>query len=200
MRELTDAQIREIRKYETIYREFPRYGLEHGVRREQVEEYLATLDPAWSLLDVGCGRGEVLEWAYDLGIQHVYGVEPVYLLRKPNVHCAVAWDLPFEDGIFDVVTCFDVMEHLLEDDAEPTLRELNRVARHQVALTISNRPDQWGVMAGVGTLHVNLKPYEEWDMLIREHIHGKVERRPGVEHLNEMWVITREVPDEPDGR
>lgn len=69
------------------------------------------------LLDVGCSRGYLLEAARDRGWE-VAGVElnrnavEVARSRGLEVHCGELPDAPFGPESFDVVTGFDVIEHV----------------------------------------------------------------------------------------
>lgn len=125
-----------------------------------------------SLLDVGTGRGETLEIARKFGLSPVTGTEVVPALLRAGVVYAEAHALPFPDGHFDTVTCFDVLEHLVAADTEAALAELRRVARR---LVIVSAADFSHVVDGV-QLHPNRRPYDEWDALIRRHIGGAVTR------------------------
>lgn len=153
------ARTAEIAKYPTVYAD-PAYRM-GDARRAAAERELHGL--TGSLLDVGCGRGEVLEIARRQGLGPVKGTEVVPALVGGDVVRAEAHALPFPDDAFDHVTCFDVLEHLTPADTEPVLRELARVARKTITVTAADYPHEWG---GVD-LHVNRRPYEEWDRLLR---------------------------------
>jgi SAM-dependent methyltransferase len=49
-------------------------------------------------------------------------------------------DLPFPNRSFDVVGCFEVLEHLPGDLPRRALSELARVARHAVVLSVPHEP------------------------------------------------------------
>ena len=116
------------------------------------------------LLDVGCGRGEVLDLARALGYWPVQGAEIVEALcvSRADVVLATADDLPWPDGHWHDVTCFDVLEHLPEHAIGPTLAELDRVCCDTITLTISCRPDSQGPALGIGSLHLTVWPPEQW--------------------------------------
>jgi SAM-dependent methyltransferase len=138
-----------------------------------------------SLLDVGCGRGELLDIAEGFGLESK-GVEVVPdLIDGERVMYGEAYALPFPDKSFDHVTMFDVMEHLLPEDAERTVRELARVARQTVTIAISNVSD---VRHGV-ELHINRRPYEDWDRDLRRWVRGEWEWRAGRNHVSETWAL-----------
>jgi ubiquinone/menaquinone biosynthesis C-methylase UbiE len=139
-----------------------------------------------SLLDVGCGRGEVLRLAQDMGLSPVNGTEVVPALMGPGIVYAEAHDLPFPDRSYDHVTCFDVLEHLTPDDTVPALRELERVARRTVTVTVADYPH---VFRGVD-LHVNRRPYREWQALL-EQLFGARLKFMGAAGASESWRITR---------
>lgn len=108
-----------------------------------------------SLLDVGCGRGELIDFADTMG-WFVRGWEVVdYLCEKPKV-CLLsegAHHLPEEDSSWDAVFCLDVMEHLLEDDVPAVLAELWRVTRFRLCLTVAMFESVY---------HITVKPKEWW--------------------------------------
>ena len=73
-------------------------------------------------LDVGCGAGlSLIRLAGHREISRVVGLEPdpgaLRLARRHRGFKVVqgsALDLPFPDSCFDVITCFDVLQHLPE--------------------------------------------------------------------------------------
>jgi SAM-dependent methyltransferase len=73
--------------------------------------------PDTRILDLGCGRGGLVELLYR-EVALAAGVDPDFLSlaqhRQPAVHRAVATAgrLPFPDGCFDLVLCVWVLEHL----------------------------------------------------------------------------------------
>lgn len=153
----------EIQAYVQAYRS-PRYAM--GARRQQrVQAILAALPSRGSLLDVSTGRGETLRFADALGFSPVAGTEVVPALVGGRVSYAEAHALPFADGTFDHVTCFDVLEHLVEDDIRPALRQMLRVARVSVTVSASELPSTFG--AG-RDLHISRRPLAQWLAVMRE--------------------------------
>ena len=164
----TAAQSRqsEVARYEQAYLN-PHYRL--GDRRAvHIHEHLRRI-PKESLLDVSTGRGEVLHMARDMGFAPGMGTEAVpYLCDGETVLPALAHDLPFPDASFDVVTMFDVMEHLLPEDTCLVCEELRRVARHRVLLTVCNEPSTFG--GDGGDLHINRREsYSAWHDELSDH-------------------------------
>jgi hypothetical protein len=135
-----------------------------GVRRKSdVLRILNGLDKT-SLIDVGTGRGETLDMAHNIGFEIVAGTEVVPDLCGGRVIFAKSIDLPFEDSCSDYVTCFDVLEHLIEEDLIPTIQEMFRVCRKSIIFSCSEQPS---VYDGV-ELHISKRPKKEWEKLIKK--------------------------------
>ena len=85
------------------------------------DPYLNTLESArmtGRLLDVGCATGEFLTAAKARGWE-IYGVEPSTIAARyaeqvtgATIHPGTIDTVPFADGSFDVVTLWDVIEHV----------------------------------------------------------------------------------------
>ncbi len=189
MKHLNDtARQIERAKYERIYK-LPDYKM-GAARLLDAQDDVRGLPFRTSYLDVGCGRGEMLDFAEAEGFVRVQGVEAVpYLCDGGRVIQADAWDLPFKDREFSAVSMFDVIEHLLPADEISVLEELKRVAFRRVILTANNRPSR---SLGV-ELHINTKPYETWDEIFREVFNGwTVNWKPGKRYVSETWEMLRQ--------
>jgi SAM-dependent methyltransferase len=111
-----------------------RYAADHPGWRPATHVYwqrvAALLTPVSRVLDVGCGRGGVLE-----DLQHraglAVGLDPdrasLQEHRAPALHrvCGLSEALPCPDGTFDLVCCSWVLEHL--PDPRRALAEVGRV-------------------------------------------------------------------------
>lgn len=178
------ARQAEIQRYERAY-ENPAYRLGDR-RRQHIEKHLARI-PKGSLLDVSTGRAETLQIARNLGHDPVLGTEAVAdLCDGKNVVNALVHALPFKDTSFDTVTMFDVMEHLLPADTEAACRELKRVAKNRVLLTVCNRPH---IFNGEN-LHINTRAsYEAWHEELADHFDASVIRHGSEGSISEMFEV-----------
>ena len=91
------------------------------------------------VLDVGSADGPSVGWLRGAAQHASLDVDPRGLGR--NGVCGSALALPFEDGSFDVVAAFDVVEHCDPEDA--ALREIARVLAPGGRLLMSVPAYQW---------------------------------------------------------
>lgn len=108
------------------------------------------------LVDVGCGRGELLVEALRAGAARAVGVEyapaAVALARRTlaaahagpgaQVRLADARALPLPDGSADVLTLLDVIEHLSPTELDGALGEALRVLRPGGRLLVHTMPNR----------------------------------------------------------
>jgi ubiquinone/menaquinone biosynthesis C-methylase UbiE len=104
--------------------------------------------PRARILDVGCGTGEYVRRANELGFI-ASGLEPADAMRaiaintNPNasIISGIATDLPYPDESFDLVICIEVLRYLDRSDIRQALCELRRVLRPggTMFLTMVNR-------------------------------------------------------------
>lgn len=101
----------------------------------------AGLRPGEVLVDIGTGRGELLALALQSGAARAIGLEyseaAVALTHQTlsaqgvsaEVLLADARAVPLADGLADLVTLLDVVEHLSADELARALREARRILR-----------------------------------------------------------------------
>lgn len=131
------------------------------------------------LLDVGCGKGFLLEYAekfyetYGMDVSEYAVDEARRRLRRTKLCTGDATRLGFDSGYFDIVTCFDLWEHL--EDPDLAIRECNRVLA-QNGLLIASVPNtealgrSWKKEMWHGSrdpTHVSLLSGQEWAELAR---------------------------------
>ena len=106
------------------------------------------------ILDVGCGTGANLIMLSKYGDAEGVDVseDALAFCRErglDRLKLGAAEELPYEDGTFDLVTAFDVVEHM--DDDLACLREMRRVLRPggRVLLFVPTFMFLWGVQDDV---------------------------------------------------
>lgn len=133
------------------------FGREYTDRndREQPERVAAwrrVLDgiaPA-RVLEVGCNVGWNLQYLERLGVRELYGIEPQpgaverARQRRPayNVLHGTAFDLPFRDGLFDLVFTSGVLIHIAPDALGRALDEIARVSRRWIVAIEYDHPSE----------------------------------------------------------
>ncbi|MCI0428849.1 MAG: class I SAM-dependent methyltransferase [Nitrospiraceae bacterium] len=113
------------------------YGLTPDyLERIQVVESLLP-DDTTSILDVGCGKGDVLNAIHEVQPNiRLLGVdlspEALSFAEIPAVVAGLP-GIPLADRSFDLVLCLQVLEHIVPSDYRQSLRELERLAdRHLI--------------------------------------------------------------------
>jgi 2-polyprenyl-3-methyl-5-hydroxy-6-metoxy-1,4-benzoquinol methylase len=103
------------------------------------------------VLNIGSSIGWFERHAVDQSARRVVGIDVdagnlqtarAFVQRAEFVE-ASALDLPFGDASFDVVTMFDVIEHLPRGSEVTALREIRRVLRPDGALALSTPARHW---------------------------------------------------------
>jgi len=85
------------------------------------------------VLEIGVGNGFVTRYLREKGV-NVTTLDIVHDL-KPNVAGSVL-EIPFADETFDVVSCYEVLEHLPYSDFREALGEIQRVSQRCVILSL----------------------------------------------------------------
>ncbi len=110
---------------------------------------------AKTLLDVGCGRGFLLNYIAEHSSLKTTGCDlydKVDTLKHSDYKRGTIYKLPFEDNAFDIVTCSHTIEHLRE--LPEAIKELKRVARKQVIIVTPCQRYYYFTM----DLHLNFYP------------------------------------------
>lgn len=122
-------------------------------RRLRAAFAVAGIGPGMRVLDVGCGRGEILRHCTRSGAE-AHGIDyapaAVALSRQAvadgeaaGVYRADARRLPFADATFDRVLLFDIVEHLYPWELDQALQEARRVLKPDGRLVIHTAPNAW---------------------------------------------------------
>lgn len=104
----------------------------------QLDEVIS-LEPQ-SVLEVGPGPGLFKALALQFGLQvKTLDFDPEL---NPD-YVGSATDIPFPDSSFDVVCAFQMLEHLPYDDSLRAFREMVRVSRKHVVISLPDASTAW---------------------------------------------------------
>jgi cyclopropane fatty-acyl-phospholipid synthase-like methyltransferase len=141
----------------------------HLSRRLSEAFDVAGVTPGMQILDVGCGRGEILLRCAQLGAdghgvdyaatavrfsrqladnrlaQRLTEHEALGAVKRGNigVYQADAKHLPFPAGYFDRALMFDIVEHLYPWELQEALLEVHRVLVPHGLLIVHTAPNRW---------------------------------------------------------
>lgn len=96
-----------------------------------------------SILDIGCSYGDAVEYYQEKG-KDSYGIDvaltPIKKCRKKGLKCITAsvLNIPFKNDNFDVVVTSDVLEHLDYSDLNRAIKEITRVSKKYIFITVEN--------------------------------------------------------------
>ncbi|MBX7214192.1 MAG: class I SAM-dependent methyltransferase [Thermoflexales bacterium] len=136
------------------FEEFNQSEGEHLSRRLTQAFEFATVKPGMRVLDLGCGRGEIVRHVARLGAAS-FGVDyaqvAVRMTRgvmenEPGTHGVARSDaknLPFATDSFDRVLMFDVVEHLHPWELDLCLAEVRRVLKPDGQIIVHTAPNRW---------------------------------------------------------
>lgn len=144
------------------YDEFLESEGQHLSRRLRDAFAVAGVGAGMRILDIGCGRGEIIRHCMTLGVD-AYGIDyaEVATLMSRDVIAAEresreadnpvragvcrsdAKILPFPSNYFDRVLLFDVVEHLYPWELDVALREARRVLKQDGRLVVHTAPNRW---------------------------------------------------------
>lgn len=100
-----------------------------------------------SLVDIGCGNGlflKMLQESKHPPYQRLCGVERSTIalsnVTGEKIEASIE-KLPLKDNEFDLVSCQEVLEHLPQSSFQSAVRELSRVARRWILVSVPYRED-----------------------------------------------------------
>ncbi|MGE0042055.1 MAG: methyltransferase domain-containing protein, partial [Vicinamibacterales bacterium] len=138
----------------------------------QADIVSATFQPS-TCLEIGCARGEFVREMRARGVRafgtdiSAYSVRSAAPDTRPRLTAAMISSLPYADDSFDLVTAVEVFEHVPPEEVDRAVRELWRVSRAFVWITVQNTdaaaPEHFFTDLG----HVTMKPLAWWQARFR---------------------------------
>jgi len=120
---------------------------------------LAKIQSGMKVLDIGCGRGEIvlhcahlgaITWGLDYADEALKLAHEV-LVNQDNrdyvelmaIQKSISYRLPFANESIDVVFMLDIVEHLTPEQLNATFDEVHRILRRDGRLIIHTMPNLW---------------------------------------------------------
>ena len=137
-------------------------------------KFLRKRSSSLKMLDVGCGEGHYVRDAIEEGID-AYGIDvSSYALEnalaevKDRITFGSITKIPFGDEEFDLMTAFDVIEHIHPKDTLNAIAEIRRVLKPDGIVIITTPSSNFGAWVSDLT-HINVRPPKFWKLILEEH-------------------------------
>jgi len=132
-----------------------------------------------NVLDAGTGNGALVRlmrehkksaWGIELS-RAVLEKECPDMLSKGYVEAGILTNLPYEDNSFDLVFSADVLEHIHPEEVDGVVKELIRVSRRHIFMSISlkGHTKATGTNDAEAHRHTMLRPRPWWNAKFIEH-------------------------------
>ena len=177
----------------------------HRKRFELVEEMIESAEAKSAILDLGCHGGTLTNHIAGFTKSKVCGVDisenaiKYARGRYPNIEFKVA-DLnngiPYPDKTFDLVTCFDVLEHVVNPSA--LLKEIKRVLKNNGSFII-DIPNEtplfkfiwffWTKMGGRVWKDAHINHFDAESLMKLFMNNGFVKVKEKKIHLGMLWIM-----------
>jgi 2-polyprenyl-3-methyl-5-hydroxy-6-metoxy-1,4-benzoquinol methylase len=125
-------------------------------------------------VDVGCAYGYTSQVLAELGYEtcafdiSAFGIKQAKTSRAQLLVCDAQACLPFKEGTFDLVTCFDVLEHL--PNPEQALGGMFKVCKGTVVCTTPNKKVEKTIRKITGDYdetHISVKSPLQWKNCVK---------------------------------
>lgn len=104
-----------------------------------------------NVLEIGIGNGFVSNYLRKIGLK-VTTCDIDYKLN-PDIIASVT-DLPIDDNRFDVVACFEVLEHIPFPEVYNAIKELARVSKNKVLISVPDSSRRYQFLSQVPKMGV----------------------------------------------
>ena len=182
--------------YESCCQGYEEFNISQGARlplRLSIPLDLAQVASGIQVIDIGCGRGEIVLhcalrgakiWGLDYAAEAVklaqktlVEVTPTDIWPRLAIQQADANRLPFPDNSIELIFMLDVVEHLYPDELSQALDEAWRVLKPEGRIIIHTMPNLWYYHFGYPIFrwmerlrgnHIPENPRERWPF---SHVH-----------------------------
>ena len=143
------------------------------------------------VLETGCAKGFLTRALRNRGIETYgidisqYAIENADPLSKPYLTLGSILELPYKDNEFDLITCYDVLEHLDEREVVIAIKEICRVSSKFITMKCPFVVYDWDKDKS----HIGIKPKEDWIKLFAKN--GFTNYDPGVPQSHWSWWDSR---------
>lgn len=125
-----------------------------------------------SVLDVGCGLGRLVKWLRFLGVD-ARGLDFSEYVRsfaessvKNYIKSGEVTEIPYPDDNFDLVTSFDLMQHIDRSKIKQAIKETIRVSKKYIIHKIYTRENTWfRITHRLDFSHISLFSKKYWDKI-----------------------------------
>ncbi len=159
--------------YERVYANHKDYGA-HGHYKAHAGT-LAVMVKHKTVLDIGCGDGAFCKYAKINGAAAVFGLDIASPREEMEIKgwyyfCTSTHHLPFDDNTTDLITAFDVLEHIPERQLPLVMSEIKRVASKtgKAFFTIATHPCSKMVDNREEELHATVMTSAKWVQMLTE--------------------------------
>jgi hypothetical protein len=136
----------EYRKLNEQLHENPNYGSQNAHRWKKIIDELTWEYETFSVLDYGCGKGNLSKIMTKMAVQNYDPAIPEFSATPDPA---------------DIVICTDVMEHIEPDCLDDVIDDLKRVTNIALVVNIAMRPAK-KVLADGRNAHLIIEDIEWW--------------------------------------
>ena len=137
-----------------------------------IKEMAILLKAPMSILDIGCAYGYSVRRFNSLGIPSIgidisnYALSKADEKTRPHLIQGEVWDMPFEDGVFDLAFSSGMMEHVPKNKLKKSISEITRVCkRGLIGIAVT---DDVTTLKDEDETHEIITSLEEWRKMFPE--------------------------------
>lgn len=140
--------------------------VDYSIHEEVFKEFTEILNSIFrpkKVLDAGCAYGFLVKHFRTIGVE-AYGIDiSSFAVKKANSPYIKVADISslkcYKDNGFDLVICLETLEHITSSQISKALKELVRVSKKWVLLTIATKEEE----KCLDLSHISVFPREFWE-------------------------------------